>query len=111
MAGDGLQTRSVCYVDDLVDGVLALARSGHPGPMNIGNPAELTVLQIAEDVIAATGSRSTIDHVERPVDDPQVRRPDTSLAERVLGWKPSVAWAEGLQNTVSWFSELELRRA
>jgi dTDP-glucose 4,6-dehydratase len=111
VAGDGLQTRSVCYVDDLVDGVLALARSGHPGPMNIGNPAELTVLRIAEDVIASTGSHSAIDHVERPVDDPQVRRPDTSLAERVLGWKPSVAWTEGLQSTVSWFSELELRRA
>ncbi|HEX5510670.1 MAG TPA: UDP-glucuronic acid decarboxylase family protein [Actinomycetales bacterium] len=111
VAGDGLQTRSVCYVDDLVEGVLALAGSGHPGPMNIGNPDELTVLQIAEDIIAATGSRSTIEHVERPVDDPQVRRPDTSLAEQVLGWEPSVAWSEGLQNTVSWFSELELRRA
>jgi dTDP-glucose 4,6-dehydratase len=82
VAGDGSQTRSVCYVDDLVDGVLALAASGHPGPVNIGNPTELSVRQIAEDVLAATGSASPIEYVERPVDDPQVRRPDTSLAER-----------------------------
>ena len=103
VAGDGLQTRSVCYVDDLVDGVLALARSGHPGPVNIGNPGELTVLQIAQDIIAATGSRSPIHHVERPVDDPQVRCPDTNLAQELLGWSPSVDWHEGLSSTVSWF--------
>jgi dTDP-glucose 4,6-dehydratase len=104
VTGDGLQTRSVCYVDDLVAGVLVLAASDHSGPVNIGNPIELTVRQIAEDVVAACGSRSPIVHVERPVDDPQVRRPDTTLAERLLGWAPQVPWATGLVNTVEWFT-------
>ena len=103
VAGDGLQTRSICYVDDLVAGILALAASGHPGPMNIGNPEELTVREIAEDVIRGAGSTSPLRFVARPVDDPQVRRPDTTLAQSVLGWKPQVDWAEGLQRTVEWF--------
>ena len=103
VAGDGLQTRSVCYVDDLVRGITAFATSGHPGPMNIGNPQELTVQRIAEDVVAATGDRSEIQYVERPVDDPQVRRPDTGLAERELGWAPRVGWDAGLAATVQWF--------
>ena len=109
VAGDGLQTRSICYVSDLVDGVLGLADSGHPGPVNVGNPNELTVLQIAQDVVAATGSTSLIRHVERPVDDPQVRRPDTSLAERLLRWRPRVSWHEGLAATIGWFA-LDVRR-
>ena len=71
--------------------------------MNIGNPQELTVLRIAEDVVAATGGRSEIRYVERPVDDPQVRRPDTGLAERELGWAPRVGWEPGLAATVQWF--------
>jgi dTDP-glucose 4,6-dehydratase len=104
VAGDGMQTRSVCYVDDLVHGILALAASGHPGPVNIGNPTELTVRQIAEDVVAACGSASSIEFVERPVDDPQVRRPDTALAESLLGWSPQVPWAKGLASTVEWFA-------
>ncbi|WP_374115995.1 UDP-glucuronic acid decarboxylase family protein [Kineococcus sp. TRM81007] len=103
VAGDGMQTRSICYVDDLVAGILALAASGHPGPVNIGNPEELTVKEIAEDVIRAAGSRSGIEFVPRPQDDPQVRRPDTTLAQTVLGWKPQVDWAEGLSRTVEWF--------
>jgi len=103
VAGDGEQTRSICYVDDLVRGILALAASGHPGPMNIGNPEELSVRRIAEDVITATGSSSRLEFVGRPVDDPQVRRPDTTLASTVLGWKPEVDWAEGLARTVAWF--------
>jgi dTDP-glucose 4,6-dehydratase len=111
VAGDGFQTRSVCYVDDLVDGVLALAASGHPGPVNIGNPTELSVRQIAEDVLAATGSASPIEYVERPVDDPQVRRPDTSLAERLLGWRPRVSWQKGLADTVEWFADAARRTA
>jgi dTDP-glucose 4,6-dehydratase len=102
VAGDGMQTRSVCYVDDLVDGILALAASGHPGPMNIGNPDEMTVRQIAEDVIHVTGSSSELQFIDRPVDDPQVRRPDTSLAERTLGWSPQIPWEEGLRSTVTW---------
>jgi dTDP-glucose 4,6-dehydratase len=111
VAGDGSQTRSVCYVDDLVRGILALAENGHAGPMNIGNPRELTVRRIAEDVVAATGSSSSIELVERPVDDPEVRRPDTSLAERELGWRPEVAWEEGLARTVDWFAQTLARSA
>ncbi|HET8600758.1 MAG TPA: UDP-glucuronic acid decarboxylase family protein [Segeticoccus sp.] len=105
VAGDGQQTRSVCYVDDLVTGILAFARGGHPGPVNIGNPEEMTVLKIAEDVIAATASGSRIEHVERPVDDPQVRRPDTTLAQELLGWEPVVSWRDGLHSTVDWFAD------
>jgi dTDP-glucose 4,6-dehydratase len=104
VAGDGAQTRSVCYVDDLVRGVLAMARTGHRGPVNIGNPTELSVRRIAEDVLAATGSSSPIVHVERPVDDPQVRRPDTTLARELFGWAPEVPWARGLERTVAWFA-------
>jgi dTDP-glucose 4,6-dehydratase len=111
VAGDGSQTRSVCYVDDLVRGILALADSGHAGPMNIGNPRELTVRRIAEDVVAATGSSSPIELIERPVDDPEVRKPDTSLAERELGWRPEVAWEEGLARTVDWFAQTLARSA
>ncbi|MFW3385619.1 UNVERIFIED_CONTAM: NAD-dependent epimerase/dehydratase family protein [Kocuria sp. CPCC 205274] len=105
VAGDGTQTRSVCYVSDLVRGILALADSGHSGPMNIGNPHELSVLQIAHDVIAATGTSSGVEFVERPVDDPMVRRPDTTLATEVLGWAPEVPWPVGLERTVAWFRE------
>ncbi|KAE8762219.1 UDP-glucuronic acid decarboxylase family protein [Georgenia thermotolerans] len=104
VAGDGSQTRSVCYVDDLVAGVLAMAASDHPGPINIGNPHERSVREIAEDVIAATGSASRIDFVPRPVDDPEVRRPDTTRAQEVLGWRPRVPWEQGLGRTVEWFA-------
>ncbi|WP_225753525.1 UDP-glucuronic acid decarboxylase family protein [Actinotalea sp. Marseille-Q4924] len=105
VAGDGSQTRSVCYVDDLVRGILALADSGEAGPVNIGNPSERTVLEIAQDVVAATGSRSTIEFIERPVDDPTVRRPDTTKAQQLLGWEPEVDWREGLVRTVAWFRQ------
>lgn len=105
VAGDGSQTRSVCYVDDLVRGILALADSGEAGPVNIGNPSERTVLEIAQDVVAATGSRSRIDFIERPVDDPTVRRPDTTKAQELLGWAPEVQWQEGLALTVAWFRQ------
>lgn len=107
VAGDGEQTRSVCYVDDLVAGILALAASGHPGPVNIGNPTELSVRRIAEDVVAAVGSGVPLEFVGRPVDDPQVRRPDTTLARTLLGWEPRVDWADGLARTVAWFRERE----
>ena len=105
LAGDGLQTRSVCYVDDLVAGILAFAGSAHPGPVNIGNPDEMTVRRIAEDIVAASGSRSEIVSIDRPVDDPQVRRPDTALAEELLGWRPLVPWEKGLERTVAWFRD------
>ncbi|MGL5816218.1 MAG: UDP-glucuronic acid decarboxylase family protein [Phycicoccus sp.] len=103
VAGDGSQTRSVCYVDDLVRGILAFAATGHPGPVNLGNPEELSVRRIAEDVVAATASGSAVREVPLPVDDPRVRRPDTALAERLLGWCPQVPWALGLARTVEWF--------
>ena len=108
VAGDGGQTRSVCYVDDLVRGILAFAALGHPGPVNLGNPEELTVLRIAEDVLRAVGSGSHIEHVGLPVDDPKVRRPDTALAEQLLGWRPRVPWCEGLARTVEWFRQMPL---
>lgn len=111
VAGDGSQTRSLCYVDDLVAALLAFADSGHPGPMNLGNPRELTVRRIAEDVLAATGSRSPIEHVERPVHDPGLRCPDITLARTELGWEPLVPWEQGLERTVSWFRSLSGRAA
>ena len=103
VAGDGSQTRSVCYVDDTVRGILAMAASSEPGPMNIGNPDERSVRAIAEDVVAAAGSRSTLTFIERPVDDPCVRRPDITQARRTLGWEPRVEWPEGLRRTLSWY--------
>ncbi|MFI6427910.1 NAD-dependent epimerase/dehydratase family protein [Promicromonospora sp. NPDC050880] len=103
VAGDGSQTRSLCYVDDLVAALLAFARSGHPGSMNLGNPHELSVRRIADDVLAATGSASRIEHVERPTDDPGMRCPDIGLARAELGWEPQVSWQDGLARTVEWF--------
>ncbi len=88
VAGDGSQTRSVCYVTDLVTGILQLLHSDQPGPVNIGNPKELTVLQLAEIVQGVVGSSSPITFVPRPVDDPSVRQPDISLARSTLGWQP-----------------------
>ncbi len=103
VAGDGLQTRSVCYVDDLVEGLTRLLHSGHPGPMNIGNPQELTVLALAGKVRDLVGSTSPVVFVPRPEDDPCVRQPDISLARAVLGWQPRVGLEEGLQRTINWF--------
>ncbi|WP_052466071.1 NAD-dependent epimerase/dehydratase family protein [Mobilicoccus massiliensis] len=103
VTGGGAQTRSVCYVDDLVSGVLAMADSDEPGPINLGNPVELSVLRLAQDVVAATGSASTIVHIDRPVDDPGLRCPDITLARRRLGWTPHVDWPEGLTRTIDWF--------
>jgi dTDP-glucose 4,6-dehydratase len=102
--GDGAQTRSLCHVSDTVRGLLSLASSGHPGPVNIGNPHELTVSEIAQAIVAATGSGSAVEHRELPVDDPQVRCPDITLAREVLGWEPQVALAEGLASTIEWFA-------
>jgi len=105
VAGDGSQTRSVCYVSDLVEGLIRLLRSGHPGPVNIGNPVELSVLDIARLVREVTGSDSEITFIDRPQDDPLVRRPDITLARDVLGWEPQVEIADGLATTVQWFRE------
>jgi dTDP-glucose 4,6-dehydratase len=103
VAGDGSETRSICYVDDLVTGILALMRSDFPGPVNIGNPDEMGVLELAERIIALTGSSSTVEFVDRPVDDPGVRRQDTMLARQVLG-SAQVPWQDGLARTAEWFS-------
>jgi dTDP-glucose 4,6-dehydratase len=95
--GDGSQTRSFCYVDDLVSGLLLLARSGEHLPVNIGNPQELTLLELAETVIRVTGSKSEIVFEALPVDDPQVRQPDITRAQQLLGWEPKVSLEEGLR--------------
>ena len=105
VAGDGSQTRSIQYVDDLVEGVLRLLRSGHAGPVNIGNPHEVSMLELATLVRDLVGSKSEITFVERPTDDPTVRQPDISLAREVLGWEPQVPLMEGLEHTVGWFRE------
>ena len=98
--GDGSQTRSFCYVDDLIRGMIALAESGYHKPVNVGNPNEFTLLQLAESVIEVTGSKSQIVFEALPVDDPQVRQPDISLAKEILGWGPEIQLMEGLRRTI-----------
>jgi UDP-glucuronate decarboxylase len=104
--GDGDQTRSFCYVDDLVEGLACLAALGTPVPsaVNLGNPAELRVAELVELVRAITGSRSVVVRRPLPVDDPRRRRPDITLARRLLGWSPRVQLDAGLQSTVGWFA-------
>jgi dTDP-glucose 4,6-dehydratase len=111
VAGDGSQTRSICYVDDTVRGILAMAFSGERGPVNIGNPDELSMLRLAEWIRELTGSTSSIEFIDLPVDDPKVRRPDTTRAETLLDWRPSVPSEEGLRRTVAWFAEVLGERA
>jgi dTDP-glucose 4,6-dehydratase len=112
VAGDGSQTRSICYVDDTVAGLLAMTRTDLAGPVNIGNPEEMTVLTLAETIRDLAESSSPITFVERPADDPAVRRPDTTLARTRLDWRPAVPAAEGLRRTIDWFArELDVRAA
>jgi len=99
--GDGSQTRSFCYVDDLIRGLILLAESGEHMPVNIGNPTEMSLLELAEAVIAATGSTSPIVFEALPVDDPQVRQPDITRARQLLGWEPEVSLEEGLRRTLA----------
>ncbi|QTA36696.1 NAD-dependent epimerase/dehydratase family protein (plasmid) [Streptomyces sp. CA-256286] len=106
VAGEGSQTRSLCYVDDTVDGVLLVAASGAVRPVNIGGGDEVTVLDIARRVIALTGSASPLSFIQRPTDDPERRRPDTTLARELLGWEPRVGWEEGIKRTIAYFSAL-----
>lgn len=105
--GDGQQSRSFCYVDDLIEGFVRLMNTerGFPGPVNLGNPNEFTMQQLAEQVIAATGSTSQIVHKPLPADDPRQRQPDISLAREKLGWSPNVELAAGLRHTISYFRE------
>ena len=104
VAGDGSQTRSIIYVDDLVEGIMRLLRSDLAGPVNIGNPHEVSVLHLAETIKRLTGSSSEITFIERPVDDPTVRQPDITLAKRELGWEPKVGFEDGLQRTLAYFA-------
>jgi UDP-glucuronate decarboxylase len=103
--GDGSQTRSFCYIDDLVDGLIALMNSpaSVTGPINLGNPGEFTMLELAEKVLANIGSSSPVEHRPLPTDDPIRRRPDITLAQDLLGWKPTVQLDEGLERTVEYF--------
>jgi UDP-glucuronate decarboxylase len=106
--GDGSQTRSFCYVDDLIDGMIKLmeSREGFPGPVNIGNPVEFTIRELAELVIEMTGSGSKLVQLPLPSDDPTQRRPDISLAKRELDWSPKVALRDGLEQTIAYFRQL-----
>ncbi|MFF8640927.1 NAD-dependent epimerase/dehydratase family protein [Streptomyces sp. NPDC015345] len=106
VTGDGQQTRSLCYVDDTVDGILAAAAHGMRGPVNIGNPAEITMLELARLIIGLTGpdsAGSDIRFIDRPTDDPAVRCPDITLARDKLGWEPRVDAVTGLRRTIDWF--------
>ena len=110
--GDGSQTRSFQYVDDLVDGIYRLLMSDEETPVNIGNPDEITIKEFAEEIIELTGSTSTITYEPLPKDDPQVRQPDISKARRVLGWEPQVDRLEGLRRTLDYFrAQLKLDEA
>ena len=103
VAGDGQQTRSIQYVDDLVEGVARFMRSEHCGPINIGNPEEVTMLALATTINEMCGSKSDIIFIDRPIDDPSVRCPDIRLAAEVLQWAPQVRLAPGLERTIEWF--------
>jgi dTDP-glucose 4,6-dehydratase len=101
--GDGSQTRSLCYVDDLVEGLWRLLWSEETGPINLGNPEEITVLELARQIGRAVGGEPRIVFEPRPVDDPEMRRPDITVARERLAWKPQVSLADGIQRTLPWF--------
>ncbi|MGH3188038.1 MAG: UDP-glucuronic acid decarboxylase family protein [Streptosporangiaceae bacterium] len=103
LAGDGSQTRSIQYVDDLVEGIWLLLNSDHPGPVNIGNPHEISIGVLAELILELCGSGSVITHIDRPEDDPTNRQPDITLARTVLGWEPRIGLEEGLLRTIAYF--------
>ncbi len=101
--GDGKQTRSFTYIDDEVDGIVRLLLSSHVGPVNIGNPREMTVAQCAKAIIKACKSKSRLVYKPLPVDDPKIRQPNIALAKKVLGWVPTVSFDEGIETTIEWF--------
>ncbi|HNZ96389.1 MAG TPA: SDR family oxidoreductase [Thermoanaerobaculia bacterium] len=107
--GDGSQTRSFCYVDDLIEGIYRLLLSAQTDPVNIGNPHEMTILEFAETIRAAVGGDSEIVFEPLPVDDPKTRQPDTSLARQVLGWEPRISLDEGIRRTLDYFREVLAR--
>lgn len=101
--GDGSQSRSFCYVDDLIEGMIAMMQSTQSGPINLGNPHEFTMLELAQKVLILTNSKSKIIYKELPQDDPKQRQPDITLAKKELGWEPKVGIEEGLQKTIEYF--------
>src|SRR5690606_34240242 len=104
--GDGSQTRSFCYVDDLIEGIYRLLKSDHAGPVNVGNPAEITISQFAEEIIKLTGTSQKVIYKPLPQDDPMQRQPDITLAKKILGWEPKVGRAEGLKSTYDSFKRM-----
>jgi dTDP-glucose 4,6-dehydratase len=103
--GDGSQTRSFCYVSDLIDGIFRLAMSDYHSPVNIGNPQEMTIKQFAEKIREITGTKSRIEYKPLPVDDPKVRQPDITRARKLLGWEPKVEFDAGVRRTIEYFRE------
>ncbi len=101
--GDGSQTRSFCYVSDLIDGIFKLSQSNFHEPVNIGNPREMTIKQFAEEIIRIVGAKSSIEYKPLPEDDPKVRQPDISRAKKILGWEPKVQFEEGIKKTIEYF--------
>jgi dTDP-glucose 4,6-dehydratase len=103
--GDGSQTRSFCYVSDLIDGIFKLSQSNYHEPVNIGNPREMTVLEFAKAILKHTGVDLPIIHQDLPTDDPKVRQPDITLARKLLGWEPKVEFEEGITRTTAYFRD------
>ena len=103
--GDGSQTRSFCYVSDLIDGIFKLAMSDFHEPVNLGNPREMTIKQFADEIVRITEAKSAIEYKALPIDDPRVRQPDISRAKKVLGWEPRVDFDEGIKATIEYFKE------
>jgi UDP-glucuronate decarboxylase len=108
--GDGLQTRSFCFVSDLIDGLVRLMNSPpeFTGPVNIGNPVEFTMIELAQEVLKQVGSKSELKRMPLPVDDPKQRQPNIDLAAKALGWKPHVPLAEGLASTIAYFKGFDV---
>jgi dTDP-glucose 4,6-dehydratase len=103
--GDGSQTRSFCYVSDLIDGIFRLAMSDFHEPVNLGNPREMTIKEFADEIIRITGTRSAMEYKPLPVDDPKVRQPDITRAKEILGWEPRVKFEQGITKTIDYFKE------
>jgi dTDP-glucose 4,6-dehydratase len=103
--GDGSQTRSFCYVSDLIDGIFRLMMSDFHEPVNVGNPREMTILQFAEEIMRITGTASKIEHKPLPVDDPKVRQPDITRARNILGWEPKIDFDKGIRETIEFFRD------
>jgi dTDP-glucose 4,6-dehydratase len=103
--GDGSQTRSFCYIDDLVRGIMAMGQSSDPGPINLGNPRENTLLELAKMVTDIVGGSGEIKFLDLPQDDPKKRNPEISKAKNILGWEPTVSLEEGIQQTATWIAK------